>query len=159
QVIAVQIRGSQTAEPRLQLAVGAGMDDTTSRVMRRDSRGDTLLVVIPGVGDTVRLAPRLEGASLRGTMRQGARTGTFALHRVVELPLDVIKPRVGTYRLDDSSLFSVEGGDNAFNGLTYIHFGTGRTGVLFAVDSSRFIAGPRRYDADPVSYTVQFETG
>jgi len=156
QVLAIRIRWSE-AEPRIQLAIGIGMDDTTSRPMRRDPRGDTLLAVIPGFGDTLRFAPRLEGESLRGTVRQGERTGTFALRRVVELPLDVIKPRVGEYRLDDGTLFSVMGGDNAFDGLAFIHFRTGRTGLLFAVDSTRFVAGPRRYDSDPTSYTVQFE--
>ncbi|MFL5606603.1 MAG: alpha/beta hydrolase family protein [Gemmatimonadaceae bacterium] len=158
-VVPIQIRGSQTAEARFQIAAPLGFDDTTSRPMRRDPRGDTLLAVIPGFGDTLRFAPRLDGESLRGTIRQGERTGTFALHRVVDLPLDVIKPRVGDYRLDDGALFSVGGGENAFDGLTYIHFGTGRTGSLFAVDSSRFVAGPRRYDSDPVNYTVQFEPG
>ena len=156
-VLPIQIRGNQTAEPRFQVASPVGMDDSTSRPMRRDPRGDTLLAVVPGFGDTLRFAPRLEGESLRGTIRQGGRNGTFALHRVVELPLDVIKPRVGEYRLDDGALFSVGGGENAFDGLTYIHFGTGRTGSLFAVDSTRFVAGPRRYDSDPVSFTVQFE--
>jgi uncharacterized protein len=158
-VVPIQIRWSQTAEPRIQIAAPIGFDDTTSRPMRRDPQGDTLRAVMPGFGDTLWLAPRLEGESLRGTVRQGARSGTFALHRVVELPLDVIKPRVGDYRLDDGALFSVGGGENAFDGLTYIHFGTGRTGSLFAADSTRFVAGPRRYDSDPVSYTVQFEPG
>jgi dienelactone hydrolase len=158
-LLIIQIRGSNTAEPRIQIAAPIGFDDTTSRPMRRAPRGDTLLAVIPGFGDTIRLAPRLQGEALRGTVRQGGRSGTFALRRVVELPLEVIKPRVGDYRLDDGALFSVGGGENAFDGLTYIHFGTGRTGSLFAVDSNRFIAGPRRYDTDPVSYTVRFEPG
>jgi len=158
-LLRIQIRGSEGSEPRIQIAAPIGSDDTTSRPMRRDPRGDTLLAVIPGFGDTLRFAPRLEGQALRGTIRQGERTGTFALRRVAELPLDVLKPRVGDYRLDDGTLFSVGGGENAFDGLTYIHFGTGRTGSLFAVDSSRFVAGPRRYDTDPVSYTVQFEPG
>jgi len=157
QVLPVQVRGSQSGEPRLQIALPLDMRaDTTPRPMRRDPGGDTLVVSIPGLGD-VRLAPRLEGESLRGTARQDARTGTLALHRVVELPLDLIKRRVGEYRLDDSSLFSVGGGENAFDGLTYLHFGNGRTGALYAVDSTRFVAGPRRYDPDPVNFTVQFE--
>ena len=158
-LLLIQIRGSATSDPRIQIAAPIGFDDTTSRPMRRDPRGDTLLAVLPGLGDTLRFAPRLEGEALRGTIRQGARTGTFALRRVAELPLSVIKPRLGNYRLDDGSLFSVGGGENAFDGLTFIHFGTGRTGALFAVDSTRFVAGPRRYDTDPVSYTVQFEPG
>jgi hypothetical protein len=127
--------------------------------VRRDPTGDTLLVFIPGFGDTVRMVPRLEGEFLRGTVRQGRRTGTFALRRVVELPLDVLTPRAGGYRLDDGALFSVGGGENAFDGLTYVHFGTGWTSSLFAADSTRFVAGPRRYDTDPVSFTVQFEPG
>ena len=158
-VVPIQIRGSQTAEPRFQIAAPVGMDDSTSRPMRRDPHGDTLLAVAPGFGDTLRFATRLEGESLRGTIRVGQQTGTFALHRVVDLTLEVIKPRVGNYRLDDGALFSVGGGENAFDGLTYIHFGTGRTGSLFAVDSTRFVAGPRRYDTDPVTFTVQFDPG
>ena len=158
-LLLVQIRRSETAEPRFQIAAPVGMDDSTSRPMRRDPRGDTLLVVIPGMGDTLRLAPRLEGDMIRGTVRQGERTGALALRRVAELPLDLIKPRVGDYRLDDGTLFSIGGGENAFDGLNYIHFRTGRTGALFAVDSTRFVAGPRRYDTDPVSVTVQFEPG
>jgi uncharacterized protein len=157
-VVAIQIRWSEPG-PRIQLAIGIGMDDTTSRPMRRTPRGDTLLAVIPGFGDTLRFAPRLEGDALRGTIRQGTETGTFALRRVVELPLGVIKPRVGDYRLDDGALFSIGGAEHAFNGLSYIHFGTGRTGSLFSVDSTRFVAGPRRYDSDPVNFTVQFEPG
>ena len=47
-VIAIQIRGSETAETRIQLAIGLGMDDTTSRPRRRDPRADTLLADIPG---------------------------------------------------------------------------------------------------------------
>ena len=160
QVLPVQIRGSQTAGPRLQIALPIDMRaDTTYRPMRRDPRSDTLLVVIPGFGDTVRLAPRLEGELLRGTVRQGGRIGTFVSRRVAELSLAVIKPHVGEYRLDDGSLFSVGGGENAFDGLTYIHFGNGRTGSLYAMDSTRFVAGPRRYDPDPVNFTVQFEPG
>jgi hypothetical protein len=127
--------------------------------MPRDPRGDTLLVFIPGFGDTVRMAPRLDGGLLRGTARQGTQIGMVALRRVAELPLDVLEPRVGDYRLDDATLFSVGGGEHAFDGLTDIHFGTGRTGALYAVDSTRFVAGPRRDDADPVGSTVQFEPG
>jgi dienelactone hydrolase len=158
-LVLVQMHISRSDEPRIQIAAPVGFDDTTSRRMLRDTSGDTLLAVLPGVPDTFRLVPRLEGEALRGTVRQGAILGTIALRRVIELPLDVITPRLGEYRLDDGTLFSVGGGENAFDGLTYLHFGTGRTGSLFAVDSNRFIAGPRRYDTDPENYVVQFEPG
>ena len=154
-LIVVQVRSRAAAESQIQLAIT--FDDTTPRRLWRDPRGDTLLAVIPGLGDTLRLAPRVEGESLRGTVRQGTAIGTIALRRVAELPLEMIKPRVGDYRLDDGTLFSVGGAENALDGLTYIHFGTGRTGSLFALDSTRFVAGPRRYDTDPASFTVQFE--
>ena len=157
QLIIVQVRSQGDAESQIQLALT--FEDTTPRRLSRAPSGDTLLAVFPSLGETLRLAPRIEGESVRGTVRQGARTGTIALHRVVELPLNAIKPRVGEYRLDDGSLFSVGGGENALDGLSYIHFGTGRTGLLFALDSNRFIAGPRRYDTSPVNYTVQFEPG
>jgi dienelactone hydrolase len=153
----IQITGSETSEPRIQIAAPIGMDDSTSRPMRRDASGDTLVAFL--FGDTLRFAPRLEGEVLRGTIRQGTRTGTFALRRVVELPLDVLKRRGGDYRLDDGSLFSVYSPQHTFDGLTYIDFGKGWTGSLFAVDSNRFIAGKRRYDSDPVNLTVQFEPG
>ena len=156
-VIPVQVRSSGTGEPSLQLAVT--FQDTTPRRMWRDPRGDTLLAVLPGLGDTLRLAPRVEGESLRGRARLGTQIGTIALRRVIALPLQAIKPRTGEYRLDDGTLFSVGGGENALDGLSYIHFGTGRTGSLYSVDSNRFVAGPRRYDTDPVNYTVQFEPG
>jgi hypothetical protein len=118
----IQIRWSDT-EPRIQIAAPVGMDDSTSRPLRRDPSGDTLIAFL--FGDTLRFAPRLDGDVLRGTVRQGQRTGTFALRRVVELPLDVTKPRGGNYRLDDGSLFSFYPPDNAFDTPTYIHFGTG----------------------------------
>ena len=154
-IIVVQVRSRAAAESQIQLAIT--FDDTTRRRLWRDPRGDTFFAVIPGLGDTLRLAPRVEGQSLRGAVRQGTAIGTIALRRVAELPLDEIKPRVGDYRLDDGSLFSVGGAENALDGLNYIHFGTGRTGSLYALDSTRFVAGPRRYDTDPVSFTVQFE--
>ena len=157
-ILVVQVRSSGIAEPRIQIAIT--FDDTTARPMVRDPRGDTLLAFFPGLRDTLRLAPSVEGDVLRGTVRWGTRTGTMALRRVVELPLEAIKPFAGAaYRLDDGSLFQVGGGENALDGLSFIHFGTGRTGSLYALDSTRFIAGPRRYDTDPVSYTVQFEPG
>lgn len=156
-VMPIRIRWSETADPRIQS--GFARDDTTSRAMSRDQDNDTLLVSMPGLSGLTRFALRREGESLRGTMRTGTQVGTVALHRVIDLPLDVIKPRVGEYRLDDGALFSVGGAENAFDGLMYIHFGTGRSGSLFAVDSNRFINGPRRVDADPVDYTVQFEPG
>ena len=156
-IIPVQVLSSASAEPRIQLAVT--FEDTVPRRMWRDPRGDTLIAVLPGRGDTLRLAPRLEGESLRGTARLGTQVGTIALRRVIALPLEAIKPRVGEYRLDDGTLFSVWGADNAFDGLYFMDFKTGRTGTLFSVDSTRFVAGPRRMDSDPESYTVRFEPG
>lgn len=157
-VLPVQVRSSPTAGLRIQAAIS--FDDTTARRLVRDPGSDTLLAAFPGPGDTLRLAPRVEGEALRGTARWGTRIGTIALRRIVELPMDAIRPFAGAvYRLDDGALFQVGGGDNAFDGLSYLHFGTGRNGVLYAVDSNRFIAGPRRYDTDPVSYTVRFEPG
>ena len=156
-IIPVQVRASGAAEPTIQLAVS--FEDTTPRRTWRGSRGDSLLAVIPGLGDTLRLAPRVEGESLRGAARLGQQTGTIALRRVVVMPLAAIKPRVGEYRLDDGTLFSVWDADNAFDGLYFMDFETGRTGTLFSVDSTRFVAGPRRMDSDPTSYTVQFEPG
>ena len=155
-IIPVQVRSSGAGEPSIQLAVS--FEDTTPRRMWRGPGGDSLLAVLPG-GDTLRLAPRVEGESLRGAARLGTRTGTIALRRVVSPPLEAIKPRAGEYRLDDGTLFSVWGADNAFDGLYFMDFETGRTGTLFSVDSTRFVAGPRRIDSDPESYTVQFEPG
>ena len=155
-LILVQVR-ARGDSAQIQLAIT--FEDTVPRRLLTDPRGDTLLAVFPGFGDTLRLAPRVEGEALRGMVRQGTQIGTIALRRIVELPLDVIKPRTGDYRLDDGTTFSVGGAENAFDGLTYIHFGTGRTGTLFALDSTRFIAGPRRYDTDPVDYTVEFQLG
>jgi hypothetical protein len=59
-VIPIQIRWNDKSESRIQMATPIGFDDTTSRPMRRDPHGDTLLAVLPGLGDTIRFAPRLE---------------------------------------------------------------------------------------------------
>ena len=116
-IIPVQVRSSETGDVRLQLAVS--FEDTTPRRMWRDSGGDTLLAVLPGPGDTLRLAPRVEGESLRGAARLATQIGTIALRRVIVLPLGAIKPRTGEYRLDDGTLFRGWGADNAFDGLYF----------------------------------------
>ena len=58
-IIPVQVRSSETGDVRLQVAVS--FEDTTPRRMWRDSGGDTLLAVLPGPGDTLRLAVPEEG--------------------------------------------------------------------------------------------------
>jgi hypothetical protein len=50
---------------------------------RRDPRGDTRLAVIPGFGDTLGFAPRLEGELLRGMIRQGGVTFEESSRRIV----------------------------------------------------------------------------
>ncbi|HKP75051.1 MAG TPA: alpha/beta fold hydrolase, partial [Longimicrobiaceae bacterium] len=135
----------------------AAMIDTTSFVVALGSeQGATVINWMRGQ-QPIRLTGTPAGGIVRGEAMAGDARGTFVLRRVADVPLERLKAHVGEYRLGDGSLLSISGGSSPYEGLSFFHFRTGRTGKLFALSEDRYVAGPRRFDVDPVELTVEFE--
>ncbi|MGH7628899.1 MAG: hypothetical protein ACREOF_05840 [Gemmatimonadales bacterium] len=130
----------------------AGMHDM-AEVTFETAGPDSLRIAVPLGGDTARLAGRIRGHELSGSLHARDGEGRFRFLRMMAPDTALAARHAETYGFAPDSLLVIE---NAEHRLFYLETGTGRTGRLLPADADSFWSGPSPYVYYPVERQATF---